>query len=171
MRTVVIGMMLLWTTAALAQGAPPPYAVPVAAPPPVFRAVSSGPERVAAAVVPVTVRMTLGNQLLWSGPLNIGGVGQARISLSEPVADPHGCNRMGDGRMSRQIELSITAQNYRSANGADYRLSARYARPSDGGDCPQGTRTISIEQGFSLEGRKGLTFEGDGGLKVQISAP
>ena len=170
MRMLVIGTIgLLWTTAALAQVTPPPYAVPVAVPSPVFNPVPN--QRIAAAVVPVTVRMTLGNQLLWSGQINIGGVGPTRVSLSEPVTDPSGCNRMGDERMSRQIELSIAAQNFRSANGAGYRLSARYARPSDGGDCPQGTRTISIEQRFSLEGRKTVTFEGDGGLKVQISAP
>lgn len=170
---MIFTMGLVWTSAAAAQVAPAPVIARVA--PPIVStgsyAVPMAAERRAMPVTPITVRMTLGNQLLWSGPLNIGGSAQARISLVEPVADANVCDRMGEGRLSRQIELSINAQSYRSSNGSDYRLSARYSRPSDGGGCPSGTRSISIDQSFSLDGRKTLVFEGDGGLKLHITVP
>lgn len=150
--------------------APPPAAVRV--PPPVVRAYPEmETDRRVLPVVPVQIRISMNSQLLWNGALNIGGIGQARMSLSEPVAGTGDCDRSGDGRAMRQIELSVYAQSYRPVGVPNYRLSVRYSRPGDGGDCPSGTRSIAIDQGFSLGDRKVVTFEGDGGLKVQLSAP
>ncbi len=158
-------------TPAMRRAAPPPPMAPaiVAVPPPYTTPMSA--ERASMPVKRVMIRMVLGNQLLWNGPLNIGGAGgQSRIMLNEPVDNADGCDRPEMGRAYRQIELTISTQ-YRSSTAHEYRLSARYARPSEDGGCPAGTRTISIEQSFALDPRKGNSFEGDGGLKVQISNP
>lgn len=165
-KAMIITIGLVWASAASAQVVNAPvivsersYAVPRAA------------EGRAMSVMPIAIRISLGRQLLWSGPLNIGGTGQARISITEPVAGANACSRPGEDRLSRQIELSINPQNYRPTDIAEYRLSVRYSRPSDGNDCPSGSRSIAIDQSFSLDGRKNVVFEGDGGLQVQISVP
>ncbi|MBA4091106.1 MAG: hypothetical protein C0494_11020 [Sphingobium sp.] len=172
MRLVVIGMVAMMATSATAQVSaappPPPIAVPSATrvPPLVFS--PSPGDRRGLPVTSIMVRMMLGKQILWNGPLNIGGNGVARISVNEPVDRPDDCNASPENRAYRQIELSINSQTYRSGNMPEYRLSARYVRPGEGADCPMGTRTIAIDQGFSLAGRKSFLFEGDGGMQVQI---
>lgn len=146
--------------------APPPVMTRVS--PPVFTTPS---ERRAVPVVPVTLHVTLDNKTLWTGSINIGGVGQSRVSLSEPVPHPSDCDRPEMGRPGRQLELSISAQLYRASDAGEYRLSARYTRPVDNAGCGNGVRGISIDQSFSLEKGKPILFEGDGGLKVRLTGP
>ncbi len=120
-----------------------------------------------APVQPVAIRIAQGGKPLWNGTLSIGGVGQTRLSLSEPVDMPAGCGTQFEGRNSRQIELTITSRRYGGAEQGSYQLSLRYSRPSPDASCPTGTRGSTIEQSFSL-GRGAVSFEGDGDLKVTI---
>ncbi|BBD97869.1 hypothetical protein SAMIE_1013700 [Sphingobium amiense] len=142
-------------------------AVPRAAPPPVFNPVPVG--RAAMPVTRVTVRVLLGRETLWSGPLSIGA-STARISLNEPVSGAEPCEQGARMAAMRQIEVMISGQPYSGA-AAPYRLTARYTRPVDLGGCNGGTRGISIEQGFSLSGANPFVAEGDGGFRVEITAP
>ncbi|MDX3901524.1 MAG: hypothetical protein QHC40_13595 [Sphingobium sp.] len=142
----------------------------VAVPPPlqsVARAsVAQGPVQ-PAIVQPVAIRIAQGGKPLWSGTLSIGGAGQTRLSLSEPVDMPAGCSTAFEGRNGRQIDLTISSRRYGAAEQGGFQLSLRYSRPSPEAPCPTGTRGSTIEQSFSL-GRGAVSFEGDGDLKVTI---
>ncbi len=143
-------------------------AVPRAAPPPVFN-----PAPVSRATVPVTrvmVRVLLGRETLWAGPLSIGA-STARILLNEPVSGTAACEQGPRMAAMRQVEIVINGQPYRSPPMAPYQLTARYSRPVESGGCNTGTRGVSIEQGFSLGGPNPIVAEGDGGFRVEITAP
>jgi hypothetical protein len=128
--------------------------------------VAQGPVQ-PAIVQPVAIRIAQGGKPLWSGTLSIGGVGQTRLSLSEPVDIPAGCGTAFEGRNGRQIDLTINSRRYGGAEQGGFQLSLRYSRPSPEAPCPTGTRGSTIEQSFSL-GRGAVSFEGDGDLKVTI---
>jgi hypothetical protein len=143
-------------------------AVPRAAPPPVFNPAPVG--RAATPVTRVMVRVLLGRETLWAGPLSIGA-SVARISINEPVSGTAACEQGSRMAAMRQVEIVINGQSYRSPPMAPYRLTARYTRPVDLGGCNGGTRGVSIEQGFSLGGANPIVAEGDGGFRVEITAP
>lgn len=136
-----------------------------APPPPLVRTVER--TRTQIPIQPVKVTMSIGSTILWSGTLNVGGNRQARVSLSEPVANDAQCddNDYNDGMREFSLTLSATRMSPQQ-NG--YWLNATYSRPSTNMSCTRGTRSVSINQRFDWAGSNSLTFEGDGGLKVTL---
>ncbi len=151
-----------------AQAALPPLPLPPAImTAPVGRSAQTEPQPVRR----LSVTMTLGREVIWSGALNVGGAVSANVSINEPIEDVVvRCGQPGRAvTPSRRITLSITPS--RPFGGPEnFRLSAQFSRPVDGGGCDgSNARTVSIQYVFALDKSGSQSFEGDGGFRVTIA--
>lgn len=123
------------------------------------------------AVRPISVRIALGDELLWSGRLQVGGTTPSRLSIQEPTDIAANCAEAPYyGRSGRQVELTISSQRMaREGEDPMFQLSARFSRPATDDACSRGNRSISIDQSFPWDARSTRRFTGDGGLTVTLA--
>ena len=141
--------------------APPPPPQVIMAPPPVITTGwTSRP------TVTVRVRVIGGREVLLADRFRVGRAG-ANYSMNRTEAAPAECPQsFGDrGRSSLNFGLGAGYSDREPL----YRLSVSWARASDAA-CAAGQRTVGLEQQVTLVPGRTVVVEGDGGLRVELTA-
>jgi len=150
---------------------PPPViiAVPPAPPPPML-AVRASPAKPVVAV-PIHVRVTAGNQVLFDDTLRAAKNSAATFeqNRSEAPVGPCPANRgYGFGnRESLRVQVYLM-DNGQSGSGA--RVTVNWQRPSTPDCGAEGSRTVAVSETVPLAPGQTATVRGDGGLVVTLSS-
>jgi len=149
---------------------PPPIVAVTPIPPPPIMAVRDGPAESFVAV-PIRVRVSVGNQILFDDVLRAGRNSAATFeqSRSEAPAGPCPANRSyGYGnRQSLRVQIYYVDV---PQSGPSARVSVNWQRPSGSGDCSsEGSRTVAIAESVPLQPGQTATVQGDGGLVVTLT--
>ena len=128
----------------------------------------------AAAPVPgvetLAVRLTSPQGVLWQGNLRVSQNQGASYSQNFSQASPNACPANSYDRSERSsISLNVYLQN-NGSYGMLYRVDASWQRPAEDKDCgEQGTRTVQVTKGFTINPGETGVVEGDAGLRLEIT--
>ena len=120
--------------------------------------------------VPVTVRVSAGNRLLFNGTLRVAEGSGAGYSENRNEASLTPC----PGRPYEATERSsLSVQLYlreNQATGQAVNVSVNWQRPAPGGTCGNdGTRSVQLGQTVQLQPGQSTTIAGDAGLLVTLT--
>ena len=126
-----------------------------------------------AAVIPVELRVTAGNRLLFNDTLRVARNTGASFSQSrsEASASVSTCDTSRGYDMSDRHSLNINLYLQENMPG-DQRVnvSVSWQRPVPGAECaPDATRTVQVTQTVRLDPGRSQVIEGDAGLRVVLS--
>lgn len=143
--------------------APSPLAVARVAPP----IIRSEP----APAVPIDVRITAGDNLLFSDTLRVARNAGASYSQSRSEASPVLCP--GFSGYDRGERSSLNIQLYWRESGGDgpgVSASVNWQRPQGGTDCAEiGSRGVQVSQSVRLAPGESAVIRGDAGLVVRLT--
>jgi hypothetical protein len=137
--------------------------------PPVTRAATVMPQQ-ARVVVPIHVRVTAGNQILFDDTLRVARSVGASFSQSRSEAPETVCPTPryygGDNRNSLNVSLYLR-EDVDGTSGVN--VSVNWQRPSDMVQCgADGSRSVSLSQSLPLAPGQSATVRGDAGLAVTL---
>lgn len=125
-------------------------------------------------VVPVRLRVTAGNRVLFDDVLRVAANSGASHTESRHEAGDAVCFRPGHYGSGERHALNINLSWRQDATvGTAVNVSVNWQRPSEGSDpcVGEGTRTVALSQTVPLSEGGSQTIRGDGGLAVTISRP
>jgi len=172
------------TAVTAAQASEPPAIVAVSpAPPPPIVSVNVAPPAVVAPriatpirveqqpAVPIEVRITAGDRLLFSDTLRVARGSGASYSENRNEASTLICPDVSSYERSERSSLSVNLYWQESGNGSPgVNLSVNWTRAEGAGGCsPVGSRGVQLTQLVRLAPGESATVRGDAGLVVRLT--
>jgi hypothetical protein len=121
-------------------------------------------------VLPVELRVTAGNRVLFHDTMRVArnngaSYNESRQEASATQCEPSRSYDNGDRQsLNVQLYLQDPQENPRIS------VSVNWQRPVAGGDCASdGTRSVQVSQSFRLERGRAITIQGDAGLTVTVT--
>ena len=179
--------MLMLLAALAAQGAgivsnsKPPQAVVVSLEQPSTIGISASPRIVATAAaaqidaqpanvaVPIGVRVSVGNRILFSDTLRVAPGSGANYSENRSEAAPTSCPALRPYEAVERSSLSIQLYLRDNPAGNAVNVSVSWQRPAPGSCSSDATRSVQLGQTVQLAPGQTATIEGDAGLLVTLT--
>ena len=122
-------------------------------------------------VIPVDLRVTAGNRMLFNDTLRVARNSAASFSQSRQEASLSACDTSRGYEASDRQSLNINLYLQENSPG-DQRvnISVSWQRPVPGLECStDASRTVQVTQTVRLDRGQSQTIEGDAGLRVVLT--
>jgi hypothetical protein len=138
--------------------------------PPIIRAATAMPQQ-ARVVVPVHVRVTAGNQVLFDDTLRVARSIGASFSQSRSEAPETVCPAPRYYGVDNRNSLNVSLYLREDVDGTPgINVSLNWQRPTDMALCgADGSRSVSLSQSVPLGPGQSATVRGDAGLAVTLT--